>query len=204
VTPARALASGLAMVALALAMAGCGGEQRATADAYWTPETTDNDKPLRETEALETSATARAIEAEAKPRALVGVRPDLSLATAAVPATRCPCLAVEVGSPGDAKFRWQAGAPAAGAGALAVAVSARGVACPGGDPDEANRRPSISAVDIEGSDVVIEIEELPDGAPLASGALIPEPGPGGSIYVRGRDKSVVYARSPDRARCKVR
>jgi hypothetical protein len=197
--PARALA-----LALALATAGCGGDQRATADAYWTLEPTDNDKPLRETEALEASTLTRAGEAEARPAALVGVRPDLSLSTAAVPATRCPCLAVEVGSPSDAKFQWQAGAPAAGAGAIAVAVSARGVACPGGDPDEANRKPSISAIDIEGSDVVIEIEELPEGAPLASGALIPQPGPGGSIYIRGRDSSVVYARSPDRARCKVR
>jgi hypothetical protein len=113
---------------------------------------------------------------------------------------------VVVGSPSDATFQWQAGAPKVGAGALAIAVSSRGVDCPGGEPDETKRRPSISAVDVEGSDVVVEIEELPDGAPLASGALIPEPGPGGSIYVRGRDRSVVYARGSGGggARCKVR
>lgn len=189
----------------ALAAAACGGDQRRAADADWTPDPADADHPLHATESLDEPEPAELREAQAKaPTALVGVRPDLSLASGGEPSARCACLAVEIGSPRDPKFQWQAGAPTAGADALAIAVSARGVECAGGDPDETRRRPSISAVDVEGSDVVIEIEELPDGAPLAAGALIPQPGPGGSIYVRGRDASVVYARSPGSDRCKVR
>lgn len=177
-----------------------------TAEANWSPELTETDKPLRETEALEgEEAGPQPLDAKPATRALVGVRPDLGLANGSGSAT-CSCLAVVVGNPTDAAFQWQAGAPKTGSDALAIAVSARGIDCPGGDPDETKRRPSISAVDIEGNDVVIEIEELPEGAPLASGALIPLPGPGGSVFVRSRDASVIYARplSGGGARCKVR
>jgi len=197
-----------ALTALAaLAGAGCGGDQKMAAEANWSPEPPESERSLRETDALDgEEAGPQALNTKpAAARALVGVRPDLGLASGTGGAT-CACLAVVVGSPSDPVFQWQAGAPKTGADALAIAVSARGVACPGGDPDDTRRRPSISAVDVEGNDVVIEIEELPDGAPLASGALIPLPGPGGSVFVRGRDKSVVYARpsSGGGARCKVR
>ena len=205
--PARALSAAALLIVFtsAAAAAGCGGDQKTAAEANWSPDPVESDRPLRETEALD-GEEAGPQPLDAKPaatRALVGVRPDLGLAAGAGRAT-CPCLAVVVGSPSDATFQWQAGAPKTGADSLAVAVSARGIDCPGGEPDETKRRPSISAVDVEGSDVVIEVEELPDGAPLASGALIPLPGPGGSIYVRGRDRSVVYARGSGGARCKVR
>jgi hypothetical protein len=200
------LARALFAVTAALAAAGCGGDQKMAAEANWSADPDENERPLRETEALDEEGGPQPLDAKpAASRAMVGVRPDLGLASGTGGAT-CACLAVVVGSPGDAKFQWQAGAPKTGADALAIAVSARGVDCPGGDPDDTKRRPSISAVDVEGNDVVIEIEELPEGAPLASGALIPLPGPGGSVYVRGRDKSVVYARpsSGGGARCKVR
>lgn len=176
-----------------------------TSQANWSPEPLEAERPLRETEALEEEAGPQPLDTKpAATRALVGVRPDLGLAAGTGGAT-CACLVVVVGNPSDARFQWQAGAPKTGPDALAIAVSARGVDCPGGDPDETRRRPSISAVDVEGNDVVVEIEELPDGAPLASGALIPQPGPGGSVLVRGRDKSVVYARAlSGGARCKVR
>ena len=86
---------------------------------------------------------------------------------------------------------------------MAIALSARGVDCPGGLQDEEKRRPSISAVDQEGNDVIIEVEELPEGRPLATGAVIPKPAAGGAIYVKGRGGAVPYARPGAGGPCKV-
>jgi hypothetical protein len=116
---------------------------------------------------------------------------------------RCACLAVEVGEPRDPRFQWVAGAPEVGGEAVAVALSSRGVTCPGGEADEEKRRPSIAAVDQEGADVIIVVEELPDGRPLAAGAVIPKPAKGGAIYVRGASARVPYAKSGAGLRCKV-
>ena len=101
------------------------------------------------------------------------------LANGAGKTERCSCLAVEVGMPGDALFFWQGDQPRIGGDATVVAIGAQGVACAGGNPNEERRRPSISAIDLENADVVIEVEDLPDGRPLASGAIVPRPGAGG-------------------------
>lgn len=198
---------GLAALIATFGLGACSGEQqepqpRWPVDDNWTAEPGVGDgKPGRASASL--AAPQPLDETNPGARALVGVRLDLSL-SAQAPQARCPCLAVEVGSPTDAKFLWQAGAPSVAKGALAIAVSARGVECPGGEPDERRRRPSISAVDVEGNDVIVEIEELGEGPPLASGALIPDPAPGGSVYVRGKSRDVPYARTPSGAPCRVR
>lgn len=204
-----ARSAALAALAVSAAAAACGGSQQTASDLNWTPEENEEDKrhSFRETEALEANdapPNVGPIDQGAAPRALVGVRPDLSLSASAPGAARCSCLMVDIGAPSDPKFQWQGGAPNAGPGALAIAVSSRGIDCPGGDPDETKRRPSISAVDVEGNDVVVEIEELPDGPPLAAGALLPQPGPFGSVYIRPRSKGLPYARPEAGARCKVR
>ena len=41
------------------------------------------------------------------------------------------------------------------------------------------------------------------GRPLATGAVIPRPAPGGAIYVKGRSAKIPYARAVGGARCKV-
>lgn len=185
---------------LALTPLACAGVQRAS-DADWTPEPQPKDKRYRETEALNAAQIDPLIS---NTRAPLGVRHDLMLSPTPHEA-RCNCLAVEVGTVGDAKKFYWLGAPAdPGPDALAVAIGARGVACPGGDPDERNRRASISAVDIDGDDVIVEIELLPEGRPLASGAIIPKPGPKGSVYVRAHRNNPIYGRSPNNARCRVR
>src|SRR5262249_9808963 len=117
---------------------------------------------------------------------------------------RCACLAVEVGPANHPAFFWTGGVPKIGTDATAVAIGARGVDCPGGDPDESRRRPSISAVDQENNDIIIEIEDLPQGRPIAAGAIVPRPGAGGSIYVRPRAPGQVYAKGAPGGRCKVR
>jgi hypothetical protein len=188
-------------VLVTLAGLGCGSTQRAT-DADWSPEPQPKDKRQRETEAL--NAPPQVEPLSTRQVALLGVRHDLMLANGPHEA-RCSCLAVEVGAANDAnKFFWTGSVPDTGADALAIAVGARGVACPGGDPDDRRRRPSISAVDAEGEDIVIEIENLPEGRPLASGAIIPKPGPRGAIFVRPRRGNTLYGLSPGAIRCKVR
>lgn len=189
-----ALVSGLTFLA-------CGGSRRG-ADAAWTAEHEQEARPLRETEVLGTlGAQAESPEQE---QAMVGVRPDLMIAKEVERTEQCSCLAVEVGMPGSSKFAWQNGPPKIFPDTLAIAISAKGLACPGGPPEEA-RRPSISAVDRFEGDVLVEIEELPPGRPLASGAIIPKPDANGSIYVRPKNSKVSYGRSASGGgRCKVR
>lgn len=186
------------LVALFFASA-CSGVEKAT-DPHWSNEPQEENHPLRETEELtppQTSAAALAAQS-----GLLGVRHDLLLAEGAHPA-RCNCLAVEVGPAADPRFFWTAGAPTTGPGAVAIALGAHGVTCAGGDADE-RRRPSISAVDQIGDDVIVEVEDLPEGRPLAAGAMIPAPGPRGAVYVRPRNAQVIYAKGAPDGRCKVR
>lgn len=124
-----------------------------------------------------------------------GVRHDLILNPDQKHATACACLAVEVGKPTDEKFVWRGARPDFNRSNLAVAVSAFGVDCPGGAPNPADRRPSIQAVDRVGKDVVVVIEELPPDRPVATGAIIRAPEPGGHIYVKPRKKGLPYART---------
>jgi hypothetical protein len=191
---------------LALALLGCSGSHKAVEDEWSSTSEAPEEKsrPIRETETLNPTPLqpGSAPDAPAASR-LLGVRHDLMLSPSPHPA-RCACLAAEVGSPADPSFFWTGGAPDLGSNALAVAIGARGVDCPGGIPDETRRRPSISAVDQENNDIIIEVEDLPQGRPLASGAVIPPPGAGGSIYIRQRQAGQVYARGAPGGRCKVR
>lgn len=189
----------LALLLVTLSSIACGGVAR-NSDADWTPEPQPKDRRGRETEALQASQID---PIEGRGRALLGVRHDLMLSTRPHEA-RCNCLAVEVGPANDAgKFFW-VGSPAdAGPETTVIAIGSRGVACPNGEADERLRRPSISAVDVDGNDVIIEVEALPEGRPLASGAIVPKPGPTGHIYVRPHRNNPVYGRSTGNTRCRV-
>jgi hypothetical protein len=182
---------------LGVAAAACAGSQRAS-DADWSAEPdTKQPKRLREVQALNVQPEA----IDKGPTAVLGVRHDLMLSNAPHD-VRCSCLSVEFGQPADPMFFWAGGAPQINVDALIVAVGARGIACPGGDPDDRRRRPSISAVEQQGDDIYIEIEDLPEGRPLASGAIIPRPVSKGAIYVVPRRGNAVYGRSLG-GRCRV-
>ena len=183
----------------ALLLSACGASEKA-ADPHWSSEAQEVNHPLRETEEM-TPATPAA-QLASQQSGLLGVRHDLMLASGDHTA-RCNCLAVEVAPAKDPRFFWSAGAPTASSDAVAVALDARGVPCAGGAADE-KRRPSISAVDQIGDDIIIEVEDLPNGRPLAAGAVIPKPGPNGGVYVRPRDAKVIYAKGAPGGRCKVR
>ncbi|MDI1479783.1 hypothetical protein [Polyangium sp. y55x31] len=195
------------VLVLALAM-GCGGEQNSPANSGWSQDLGDpTGQPLRRTETLS--------EPEQPPAPLAGpvatpptekrVRHDVMIAKDAPHAATCSCLAVVVGEPGDPRFTWQAQVPQLGGDVTVVAVSGKGVPCPG-MAEDAPRRPSIAAVEQEGADVVLTIEELSPGRPQASGAVVPRPGPGGAVYVKPKGPKVPYGRptAGAGARCKVK
>lgn len=188
------------LLAITALVPACGSSDRG-GDNAWSTESQEKYRPLRQTEALNGPTRA---EQSAAQTAFLGVRHDLMLTAAAHPA-KCNCLAVEVGPSTSPSFFWTGGNPPdIGSDAWAIAVSANGVDCLGGDPNGAKRRPSISAVDTENDDVLVEIEDLPEGRPLASGAIIPRPGPKGSVYVRPQNARVIYAKGAFAGRCKVR
>ena len=113
----------------------------------------------------------------------IGVARDLSLSSGAPRAAVCRCLAVAYGAPNDAKFAWEAGPPPADNDTLAIAITTDSVACPGGLPPA---RLSISAVEREGTDIVLVVENLREGRPIMRGALAAWSGPNGAIVVRTR------------------
>lgn len=204
----RALASALALTLTALLPA-CGGAQKPL-EADWSDapeEKPEKSAKLRDTETLAAPTPTPTPEPLASgpsgSRAPLGVRHDLMLSDRSHPA-RCNCLSVEAGPSTDPNLFWTGGAPEIGSDAIAVAIGARGIECPGGSADEGRRRPSISAVDQENNDIILEVEDLPEGRPLASGAIVPRPGAGGSIYIHPRAPNQVYGKGAPAGRCKVR
>ena len=191
----------LLLLLVTLVPIACGGAQR-NSDADWSPDPQPKGTRLRETEALN-AAQLDPFEG-GRSRAPLGVRHDLMLSKGPH-AARCNCLAVEVGPSKDrAKFFWLGSPPDTGQDATVVAIGANGIACPNGPPDERLRRPSISAVDFNGEDVIIEVESLAEGRPLASGAVIPKPGTRGGIFIRAHRNNPVYGRSAGVGRCRIR
>ncbi|MEM9692810.1 MAG: hypothetical protein AAGA56_09715, partial [Myxococcota bacterium] len=88
--------------------------------------------------------------------------------------------------------------------AIVLALRTDNSLCPNG---REGRRPSIQAVDVQGDNVVVVVEELGRDRPQALGAIIKKPGPGGSVYVRPRryrKRKLPYAHSADRYdRCRI-
>lgn len=134
----------------------------------------------------------------------VGVRHDLGLNPQLKPDSSCACLGVTVGSPNDDAFVWRGPRPDVNPSYVALAVTAVVAECPGGPANPADRRASISAIDRKGKDVFVEIEDLPVDRPIASGAIIHPLEPGGHVYVKPRNKKVVYGKVSGKELCRVK
>jgi hypothetical protein len=192
---------------------GCGGAQYSSpSESGWAEDLGDpsvqplegSDNPERRSESP-TPITA----APATQPTEMRVRHDLMMAKDAPRQANCSCLSIAIAeSPADSRLMWMDASPKLESDVALVVMSDKGIACPGAAADGADR-PSISGVERDGADVVIVVEHLPTGRPLASGAVIPKPGPGGSIYVKPKGPKVLYGRplpgAASRAgRCKVR
>jgi hypothetical protein len=109
----------------------------------------------------------------------LSIAPNQAQQTAA-----CACLAVVVGNGTEPSFDWRGQPSELGYDAMAVAVSAEGIACP-----KAGRGPSVRGFERHGDDVIVMVEEWHPSRPQAFGAVVPNPGPQGHIYVRALGKS---------------
>lgn len=113
-----------------------------------------------------------------------GVARGLTLTPVQRPAT-CRCVTAVVGSARDPNFDWHGEVPDVGVDAMVVAIGTEGIQC-----DQPGRGPSIAAIDRVNNDVVIVLEEFKESRPIALGAIIPNPGPEGGIYLRSRGNAV--------------
>lgn len=200
-------------VAMLAAPLGCGGAQQSSpAESGWSDDLSDPSmQPLEGSENPERNSDAPTpISAPpATPLTELRVRHDVMMAKDAPHEANCSCLSVFVAqAPTDTRLMWIDAPPKLESDVAIVAMSNKGIACPG-LPADATERPSISGVERDGADVVIVVENLPPGRPIASGAVIPKPGPGGSVYVKPRGPKVLYGRplpgaQANAGRCKVR
>ena len=190
---------------------GCGGAQ-SPAESGWSEELGDPAvEPLEGSENAErrTDAPAPITAAPTTQPTEMRVRHDLMMAKDTPRAANCSCLSIVVAEgPTDSRLMWVDAPPKLEADVAVVAMSDKGITCPG-LPAEGNERPSISGVEKDGPNVVIIVENLPAGRPVASGAVIPKPGPGGSVFVKPKGPKVLYGRPLPGAvgtagRCKVR
>lgn len=111
-----------------------------------------------------------------------GIARGLSLAPGKPAA--CSCIAAAVGAPSDPAFRWRGAPPKVAADGMVIAISTEGIAC-----DKQGPGPSIRGVDRSGEDVIVVLEDFREGRPQAFGAVIPNPGANGAVYVRAAGKS---------------
>lgn len=182
--------------AVATSLPACRAQVKAKANVNAAEAEVDADRkweiaePAQETPpAAAPQAAPRVASAVAPPPAVapalggvfLGVTHDLSLSAGTARTPACRCLAVAYGHPSDGKFTWQAGTPSGDHDTVAIAIAADGVACTNGAPP---LRASIAAVEREGSDIVLVVENVGVGRPIMRGALAAYPGPNSAIVVR--------------------
>lgn len=182
-------AATLALAVLGALVAGCGAQSENYDDKDWTKEHGVQSAPWRD---VETLFGEEENDADQFKFSLNGVRHDLTLKPGAKPETRCTCLDVGIGRPGDERFSWAGKRPKVSGKDMVIALRTVGSKCEG---ESDKRRPSIQAVDSRGPDVTVVIEELPFERPQALGAVIVKPGHNGRLYVRAARKGLPYART---------
>jgi hypothetical protein len=117
----------------------------------------------------------------------IGVVHDLSFGSAADASAVCSCLALTYGRPNSSKFKWRSGPRKFDKDTMAIAISSEGIACNMmvGGKEKTLAPASIAAIEHDGNDIVVVVEEATHGKPVARGALVKRPDPGASIAVRG-------------------
>jgi len=95
----------------------------------------------------------------------------------------CQCLTAVLGFGSEPDFDWHNDKPYIGPDALVVAISTA-MGSDGTSCATKGRGPSIAAIDQDGQDVIVVLEEFNDTRPIVLGAIIPNPGQGGAVYLR--------------------
>lgn len=126
--------------------------------------------------------------------AMLGARAGLHLKSSTEPV--CRCLRVAVGSPTDAAFLWDGPMTLTNPETqLVIALSSEGVPCPNAPTDSLGA--SYRGYELMGNDVMVEVETGRLGRPIAQGAVLPKPPPGGRVMVRATDRTSPYGQSLD-------
>ncbi len=192
----------VALLGTSLVVAGCGGSNGKPDNTAW--ETRKGFHSLGTDQSGEIDMSGSRSLGHSSLAGWVGVRHDLGLNPERKPDSSCACLGVSVGSPDDGSFVWRGPRPEVNPSYVALAITAVVPECPGGPANPADRRASISAIDRRGKDVFVEVEDLPVDRPIASGAIIHPLEPGGHVYVRPRNKNVVYGKVTGKELCRVK
>jgi len=156
------------------------------------------DRPL---EAPPVNAEAAPDDFSVEEYALLGARHDLSYAGPSEPA--CRCLAVTLQDQATHQsLRWQMATPRLEpATQWVIALSSNEVECP--SPPEGTLGASYQGYEVSGNDVVVYVEALGEGRPMTSGAVIPKPHAGGSVYVESAGSVYGKPLSGRGQRCKI-
>jgi len=101
----------------------------------------------------------------------------------------CSCVAAAVGYPGNDEFKWRGEPPKVADDGLVVAIGTDGIQC-----DKQGPGPSIHAIDRDGDDVIVVLEDWQQARPQALGAIVPNPGANGHVYLRTHGKNGIYGR----------
>lgn len=133
--------------------------------------------------------------------ALLGARHDLNYAGAKQ--ATCRCLAVSLrDSATHETLQWELGAPRLEPSTQwVIALSSKDVACDAPPPGTLGA--SYNGYTIDGNDVVVHVEALGEGRPMTSGAVIPRPLGGGSVYVESTGSIYGKPLEGKGKRCKI-
>jgi hypothetical protein len=190
-------------VAIALFALSCQASVSADASANRvradSEETPDFDKPITAKELAPKPPPALLIA----DTALLGARHDLSLVSEHESAT-CACVKVGIGAADSAVFQWQSGAPHLSPDTqLAFAMSSENMPCK--DEPKGSSGASYWGYRISGNDVIVFVEDVREGRPRTTAAIIPKPVADGQVYVAPAKTSLPYGRPLDGKgeRCKV-
>lgn len=121
-------------------------------------------------------------QTSAKTTDFIGVSHVLTLSEQAATKATCRCMAASVGAPTSPTFQWKGKPPSVGEEAMVVAISHDKVPC---DVAQGGRGPSIRAVEQDGNNVVVYLEDPRPGIPLAQGAVFQRPVGEGSLVFQG-------------------
>lgn len=91
----------------------------------------------------------------------------------------CRCLVAAVGTAASAAFDWHNKQPSVGSDALVVAIGRSKHEC-----KIQGRGPSIAGFEKHGNDIIVTVEHFRDARPIVLGAIVPNPGPEGFVYIK--------------------